>query len=68
MAVLLKLRDAVINGNDATATELTLQALWEGTDPSRILDEALILAMTEVVGVLPGRTFSCRKCWSLREP
>ena len=49
MADLKALADAVIQGDQATAVEVTKTALGEGTAPKMILDEGLIAGM-DVVG------------------
>lgn len=54
MRDLQPLRDAVIAGDATTARALTEQALQEGTDPVKLVDEYMIPAMDEV-----GRRFEC---------
>mgnify|MGYP001447789900 FL=1 len=49
MADLKALADAVIRGDQATAVNVTKEALKEGTAPKRVLDEGLIAGM-DVVG------------------
>jgi len=49
MVNLSELAEAVINGNRDKAVQLTKQALDEGVDPARILNEGLIAGM-QVVG------------------
>jgi len=49
MADLKALADAVIQGDQATAVEVTKTALGEGTAPKMVLDEGLIAGM-DVVG------------------
>ncbi len=54
MRDLQPLRDAVIAGDATTARALTEQALQEGMDPVKLVDEYMIPAMDEV-----GRRFEC---------
>ncbi|MHC1767658.1 MAG: corrinoid protein [Verrucomicrobiia bacterium] len=54
MRDLQPLRDAVIAGDATAARALTEQALQEGTDPVKLVDEYMIPAMDEV-----GRRFEC---------
>jgi len=54
MADLKRLFDAVVNGDAAVAREIVTQALAEGTDPLRLVNESLIPAMDEV-----GKRFEC---------
>ncbi len=49
MADLKALADAVIRGDQATAVNVTKQALGEGTAPKQVLDQGLIAGM-DVVG------------------
>ena len=49
MADLKALADAVIRGDQATAVNVTKEALQEGTAPKQVLDEGLIAGM-DVVG------------------
>jgi 5-methyltetrahydrofolate--homocysteine methyltransferase len=49
MADLKALADAVIRGDQATAVNVTKEALSEGTAPKKVLDEGLIAGM-DVVG------------------
>ncbi len=49
MADLKALADAVIRGDQATAVNVTKEALKEGTAPKKVLDEGLIAGM-DVVG------------------
>jgi len=48
MSLLEKLRTMVIEGNLEEAPRVTGEALAEGIDPQRIIDQALIAAMDEV--------------------
>jgi len=50
MADLKALSDAIINGDQNTAVEITRQALAEGTAPKSVLDDGLIAGM-DVIGV-----------------
>jgi 5-methyltetrahydrofolate--homocysteine methyltransferase len=54
MVELSQLYDAVINGQAPAAHDLTQQALAEGVDPLRLVNEFMIPAMDEV-----GRRFDC---------
>lgn len=54
MLDLQPLREAVIAGDAKTARALTEQALQEGADPVKLVDEYMIPAMDEV-----GRRFEC---------
>ena len=49
-----KIYDGVINGDQKTVTEQVQAALTAGIDPSTILNEGMIAAMSEV-----GRLFEC---------
>ena len=49
MAELKALSDAIINGDQNTAVEITRQALAEGTAPKSVLDDGLIAGM-DVIG------------------
>jgi 5-methyltetrahydrofolate--homocysteine methyltransferase len=54
MTDLKQLYDAVVNGNAKTAQTVTKQALDEGVEPLRIVNEFMVPAMDEV-----GRRFDC---------
>ena len=53
MADLKALSDAVINGDQNTALEITKTALEEGTAPKDVLDNGLITGM-DIVGAVCG--------------
>lgn len=48
MADLQKLHDAILNGNHKVAKEVTQEALAEGNDPQKLVNEVMIPAMNEV--------------------
>jgi 5-methyltetrahydrofolate--homocysteine methyltransferase len=54
MEILLRLSEAIIDGDAGAATALTQEALDRGVDPQVIISEHLIPAMDEV-----GRRFEC---------
>jgi corrinoid protein of di/trimethylamine methyltransferase len=54
MLDLKQLSEAVVNGDARTAHDLTAQALAEGTDPLKLVNEHMVPAMNEV-----GRRFEC---------
>jgi 5-methyltetrahydrofolate--homocysteine methyltransferase len=54
MTDLKQLYEAVVNGNAKTAQTVTKQALDEGVEPMRIVNEYMVPAMDEV-----GRRFDC---------
>ncbi len=54
MPDLKQLHDAVVNGDAKTAHNITQQALAEGTDPLKLVNEYMVPAMDEV-----GRRFEC---------
>ena len=54
MPDLKQLYEAVLSGDDKAAHALTKQALQEGADPLKLVDEFMIPAMNEV-----GRRFEC---------
>jgi corrinoid protein of di/trimethylamine methyltransferase len=54
MPDLKSLHDAVINGDSQASAEITRQALAEGTDPLKLVNEYMVPAMDEV-----GRRFEC---------
>jgi 5-methyltetrahydrofolate--homocysteine methyltransferase len=56
MQDLNQLKEAVINGNDTQARAITQQALNEGVDPVRLVNDYMVPAMTEV-----GRRFECNE-------
>ncbi|MCP3990669.1 MAG: cobalamin-binding protein [Actinomycetia bacterium] len=56
MAILDQLYDAILDGDDDEAGELTRRALAEGVDPQVIIDEAMVLAMAEA-----GRQFESQE-------
>jgi uroporphyrinogen decarboxylase len=53
-AVLNELRDAIINGNPPIALEKTRKALDQGVEPSTIINDVIVPAMTIV-----GQKFEC---------
>ena len=56
MLELKQLRDAVIQGDAQTSRALTAQALAEGVDPLKLVNEYLVPAMEEV-----GHRFQCNE-------
>jgi 5-methyltetrahydrofolate--homocysteine methyltransferase len=56
MIELSRLRDAIINGDDKLALEITQQALKEEVDPAEIINKWMIPAMDEV-----GRRFEAQE-------
>jgi 5-methyltetrahydrofolate--homocysteine methyltransferase len=56
MVELKQLHDAILNGDAKSAHALTEQALAEGTDPLKLVDEYMIPAMNEV-----GRRFEANE-------
>lgn len=56
MQDLNQLKEAVINGDDQQVRSITQQALQEGVDPVRLVNDYMVPAMTEV-----GRRFECNE-------
>ena len=56
MADLKKLFEAILNGDAKTAHAITEQAIKDGADPVKLVDENMIPAMNEV-----GRRFECNE-------
>ena len=56
MADLKQLHDAVVSGDAKTTQAFTQQALADGVDPLKLVNEAMIPAMDEV-----GRRFECNE-------
>lgn len=56
MQDLNQLKEAVINGDDKLTRSITQQALQEGLDPVRLVNDYMVPAMTEV-----GRRFECNE-------
>ena len=56
MADLKKLHDAILNGNQKAAVEVTEQALEEKMDPQELISSAMIPAMNEA-----GQKFECEE-------